>query len=361
MKILIVRYKYIFDRSWKEHWVATGSALLDDALRSFAAPRGHTVDVFFFDDMILKYGRDEARKKLWEYVSTNKPDVCFAGFSEFDWGEELFQKMHDQQHTAFVYIGDDDTWRWERISRHFAKYFHWIVTYDSRAVKKYKSIGITNVIHHQPGANTASFRKLDGLEKDIDVSFAGLWSKPRARVINVLRDAGINVLVRGVGWPEGPVSQEELIQIMNRSKINLALNTASFYVGWRSISRLFLRRANLGEGGSSIKLDIWNFPDNVRSWFMKRNLWVKARNFEVPATGTFELTEDADDLRDYYKLGEEIVVYKSDKDLVEKVRYYLAHPEEREAIAKRGYERTIREHSIEKRYEDIFRMIGKPL
>ena len=94
---------------------------------------------------------------------------------------------------------------------------------------------------------------------------------------------------------------------------------------------------------------------------MKRNTWVKARNFEVPACGTFELTEDADDLRDYYKLGEEIVVYKGDKDLVEKVGYYLAHPEEREEIARRGYERTIREHSIERRYEDIFLMIGKPL
>src|SRR6185437_16186874 len=144
-KILIVRYKYYFDRNWNKLGVQTGSALLDDCLRNFAAPRGHTVDVFFFDDMILQHGREGARQKLWEYVSTEKPDVCFAGFNEFDWGEELLQKMHDQPHTTFVYIGDDDTWRWERVSRHFAKYFHWIVTYDSRAVKKYESIGCKNI------------------------------------------------------------------------------------------------------------------------------------------------------------------------------------------------------------------------
>ncbi len=361
MKILIVRYKYAFDRNWKKLGEGAGSALLDVALRNFAAPRGHTVDVFFFDDMILRYGRDEARRKLWEYVSKEKPDVCVAGFSEYDWGEELFQKMHDQKSAVFVYIGDDDTWRWERVGRHFAKYFHWIVTYDSRAVEKYRRIGCKNIIHHQSGANIASFRKLPGIEKDIDISFAGLWSKPRARVINMLRKAGIDVFVRGVGWSEGPVSQEELIKVMNRSKIVLSLNTASFYIGWRALARLFFRRATLGEGGSAIKLDIQNFSDNVRSWLMKRNAWVKARNFEAPACGTFELTEDADDLRNYYKLGEEIVVYKNDKDLVEKVRYYLAHPEEREAIARRGYRRTIQEHSIERRYEDIFRMIGKPL
>ncbi len=73
------------------------------------------------------------------------------------------------------------------------------------------------------------------------------------------------------------------------------------------------------------------------------------------------MTEDADDLRDYYKLGEEIVVYKDNEDLVRKIKYYLAHEDERERIALRGYERTIRDHSTEKRFEDIFRMIGLPL
>jgi len=361
MKILIVRYKYVFDRNWKKLYEGEGSYCLEKSLAKVAEPKGHSVKAFFFDEAILTYGLKTAREKLWEYISTKKPDVCFAGFSEFDWGEELFQKMRDQNFTTFVYIGDDDTWRWERISRHFAKYFHWIVTYDSRAIKKYKSIGCKNIIHHQPGVNLESYRKLDGIKKDIDISFVGLWSKPRSRVIDAVRKADINVFVRGMGWPEGSVSQEELIKIINRSKIVLSLNTTSFYIGWRSIARLFFRRANLGEQGLSIKLDIWNFCDNVRSWLMKRNLWVKARNFEVPACGTMEITEDADDLRNYYKLGEEIVVYNNEKDLADKIKYYLTHPEEREEIAKRGYKRTIREHSIEKRFEDIFRMMGKPL
>ena len=45
----------------------------------------------------------------------------------------------------------------------------------------------------------------------------------------------------------------------------------------------------------------------------------------MPACGAFEMTEDADDLKNYFKLGEEIVVYNSDKDLVEKVRYSVYH------------------------------------
>jgi spore maturation protein CgeB len=66
-------------------------------------------------------------------------------------------------------------------------------------------------------------------------------------------------------------------------------------------------------------------------------------------------------MRDYYKLGEEIVVYENDRDLVDKIKYYLVHEEDREAIAKAGYERTLRDHSTERRFEDIFKMIGKPL
>lgn len=361
MKILIVRYKYNYDRDWNITGVAAGSYCLDESLKSFVQPKGHEVVTFLFDDEILKHGRDVARQKLWEFVCAEKPDVCFAGFSEYDWGEELFQKMHDQRHTTFVYIGDDDTWRWERISRHFAKYFHWIVTYDSRAVEKYKSIGCNNVIHHQAGVNLESYRKIQNIEKDIDVSFVGLWSPSRARAVAAVRNAGIDVFVRGLGWPEGPIKQDELITVLNRSKIALSLNSTSFYVGWRQIARLFLRRKHLGEPGFQYKLDIMNFYDNFRSWFMKRNLWVKARNFEVPACGTFELTEDADDLRDYYELGKEIVTYKDEKDLVEKIKYYLAHPREREEIERRGYERTIKDHSIERRFEDIFRLIGKPI
>ena len=140
MKILLVSYKYAYDRNWKKLRELTGNYCLHLSLAEIAEPRGHSVDVFFFDDAILSYGREEARARLWKYILTNKPDVCLAGFNEYDWGEELFKKMRDQQFTTFVFIGDDDTWRWERVSRHFSKYFTWILTYDSRAIKKYKSI-----------------------------------------------------------------------------------------------------------------------------------------------------------------------------------------------------------------------------
>lgn len=356
-----MNYKYAYDRTWKNLGRRAPSYYLEYLpLKTVAERHGHTADIFFIDEAILAHGREGARKVFLEYLATNKPDVCLAGFSEYDLGEETFKKVHDENLATLAYIGDDDTWRWERVSRHFAPYFHWIITYDSRAIPKYRRIGCKNIVHHQPGVDLSVYRKLDNITKDIDVSFVGIYNEPRAKLIRYLREAGINIFVRGMGWPEGPVGQDELIEIINRSKINLALNTSSFYVGWRPIVRLFFRRAHFGEGGSPIKLDILNFFDNVRMWLVKRNLQVKSRHFEVPACGTLEMTQDADDLKEYYKLGEEIVVYKDNKDLVEKIKYYLAHLEEREEIVKRGYARTIRDHSTEKRFEEIFRMMKMP-
>lgn len=362
MKILLVNYKYAYDREWHNLGRRALSYYLEYLpLKAVAEKHGHTADIFFIDEAIISFGRIGARQKFWEYIITEKPDVCLAGFNEYDLGKELFCKIKNETNTTLVYIGDDDTWRWERVGRHFAKCFTWILTYDSRAIKKYKNIGCNNIIHHQPGVDLKTYRKIGGVDKDIDVSFVGLWSKPRERLIEGLKAAGIDVFVRGTGWPSGPISQDELINVLNRSKISLALNTPAFYFGWRPIVRLFFRRSYFGEGGSKIKLDITNLFDNVRSWLMKRNLQVKSRHFEVTACGTMEMTQDADDMKNYLELGKEVVVYKDVSDLASKIRYYLAHPEEREEIAQRGYERTIRDHSTERRFEDIFRMIGRPL
>ena len=362
MKITLVNYRHAYDRAWKNLGRPMPSHYLEWLpLKTVAERHGHTAEIFYIDDAIKLYGIEGARKVFWEYIVREKPDVCFAGFNEYDLGKKLFLRIKNETNTTTVLIGDDDAWRWERVGKHFGLCFSWVLTYDSRAIAKYKGIGCKNVIHHQPGVDLKTYRKIEGIRKDIDVSFIGLWTKPRENLIGYLRDNGVSVFVRGRGWPEGQLPQDELVSVVNRSKIALSLNTPPFYWGLRPLARCFFRRAHFGEKGYPIKLDIVNFFDNVRMWRDKKNSQVKSRHFEVPACGSFEITQDADDMRAYYKLGEEIVVYENDRDLVHKIKYYLAHEDEREAIAMRGYERTLRDHSTERRFEDIFQMIGKPL
>lgn len=72
---------------------------------------------------------------------------------------------------------------------------------------------------------------------------------------------------------------------------------------------------------------------------------VTMRVFEGTACGALVLTDAvANGLDELFEIGREIVVYQDDRDLLEKIAYYLAHEEEREAIARAGQERTLREH-----------------
>ena len=87
---------------------------------------------------------------------------------------------------------------------------------------------------------------------------------------------------------------------------------------------------------------------------------IKGRNFEVPGCGGFLLTGRAENLEAYYEIGREIVCFESTEELIEKARYYLAHEDERAAIARAGYERTMKEHTYAHRFAEIFRRAGLP-
>jgi len=65
----------------------------------------------------------------------------------------------------------------------------------------------------------------------------------------------------------------------------------------------------------------------------------------------------ADNLNDYYQKGKEIVCFNNNQEMLEKAKYYLEHEDERKAIALAGYQRTINEHTYEKRFQEIFKTI----
>src|SRR5205807_8777796 len=81
---------------------------------------------------------------------------------------------------------------------------------------------------------------------------------------------------------------------------------------------------------------------------------IKARTFEVPGAGGFLLTEDAPGLERFYRIGEEIDSFADVDELEAKIRYYLADPRRRDAVAVRGFERTRDEHTYDSRMREIF-------
>lgn len=121
----------------------------------------------------------------------------------------------------------------------------------------------------------------------------------------------------------GVLSDTEMVKMYSRSKINLGFSTC----GETHLS---------GE----------------------RILQIRLRDFEVPMSGGFYMVEYMEELEEFYEIGKEIVCYAGVEDLADKVRYYLRHDDEREAVRRAGYERCLRDHTWQKRFAAAFRQMG---
>ncbi len=85
------------------------------------------------------------------------------------------------------------------------------------------------------------------------------------------------------------------------------------------------------------------------------------RLYETTGLGTLLITDQKDNLNDLFAVGKEVISYDSADTLISQVQYYLAHNNEREAIAKAGQERTLREHTYQQRMKTLTTMLERYL
>jgi spore maturation protein CgeB len=81
------------------------------------------------------------------------------------------------------------------------------------------------------------------------------------------------------------------------------------------------------------------------------------RLFEVTGVGTCLLTDHKKNITDFFEPDKEIVIYKSAEECVEKIGWLLSHPAELKQISDAGQRRTLRDHSFERRAEELNEII----
>jgi spore maturation protein CgeB len=162
------------------------------------------------------------------------------------------------------------------------------------------------------------FRPMPG-PKLYDVCFVGAHYGIRAQMVRALDRAGIRVQVFGSGWPHGRLPGNRMPELFARSKIVLGCGTIGYCTDFFAL---------------------------------------KMRDFDGPMSGSLYLTHDNPDLQGLFENGREIVTFKDIPDMVTKVRYYLGHAAEREAIAERGRARAVRDHTWTQRFRRMFDTLG---
>jgi len=162
-----------------------------------------------------------------------------------------------------------------------------------------------------------------------DVVFVGHYEPDfRLNAMNALAERGYRLNLFGAGWNDSvrPVDDS-------------------------SLQSCFPVRPVLGEeyrkavSGAKIAL----------SFLSKRNAdTYTRRNFQIPAMGAFMLSEYSDDLASLFEEGTDAEYFRSIPELLDKTEYYLKHDASRERIARRGYERVVRDgHDVTSRMKQF--------
>lgn len=82
------------------------------------------------------------------------------------------------------------------------------------------------------------------------------------------------------------------------------------------------------------------------------------RLFESLATGSLVLTNKLPTLNELFQNEKHLVTYNTLDEAVERADYYIHHEDERESIAKAGYEEFINKHTYEHRVKEALSLAG---
>lgn len=206
------------------------------------------------------------------------------------------------------------------------------ITTKSYNVNELKALGAKKVFFIGNGFCPDIHRPVDVTDEEKkyfggQVGFVGTYEEARAESIAFLANNGIQIKIWGHGWG-GKIGMAN-IEVMDREVLaeEYAKTICSF-----DINLNFLRKVN-------------------------RDLQT-TRSIEIPACGGFMLAERTAEHLSLFKEGIESEYFDSNTELLNKVRYYLTHVEERKRIAKAGYERCIHGgYSNQDRLKTIFNYI----
>lgn len=215
----------------------------------------------------------------------------------------------------------------------------WIFDSIYNLSKIYKTLSFYNTIYTFEGTDLGFFEengysakflplcadetiyKPQSYEKSIDVFFVGSMSNERVEFFRRLYKAipDINMCIYG-----RYVGKYDYIGKYKRKK-----NQEEKY-----FTNRFLSPAEINEYYSKSKICL-NIHHNQTKYGGNMRL------FETLAAGGFQMVNENDYIKENFMGG--VVTYKDEQDLIDKIKYYLEHDEERSVISKLGHEKVMKD------------------
>jgi spore maturation protein CgeB len=258
---------------------------------------------------------------------------------------------------------------------HLAPRFDYCLHSEKEARDKFLRVGARPV--WWPMASNPTYFHPMSARRTYDVTFVGGAYALRSRYIYQLLERDIAVDVFGPGWRHGARSRlrasikrnillGHLLTASSRETRAARSGALAAFDFERFVAAKYSERfhdplsddeAVLLYSQTTISLgflEVYDRHDSSRALLRHMHL----RDFEAPMCGALYCTGFTTELAELFEPDREVIVYRNDDELVDKLRFYLSHPENAERVRQAGLRRALAEHTYQIRYKALFAEIG---
>lgn len=239
-------------------------------------------------------------------------EVCFVGrLYDENFYDEFCNHLPQTLQNYFLDVFEKAAFRWDGVNRINGTVSNELVSYIRKVTPGFQMVNLFDIPDSVYFENGYLIRKIANIE--------------RICVLNLLAESFSVTLyttsktaeerLKGVKIMPPICSERDLHNTFQRSKINLNISLKGI------------------EGGT---------PQRV---------------MDIMGAGGFVLTNYCPETAELFREDEEIVMFRTPEELVEKVDYYLKHDKEREQIAYKGYQKVMQCYTYERKVKDLLEWI----
>jgi glycosyltransferase involved in cell wall biosynthesis len=192
-------------------------------------------------------------------------------------------------------------------------FFDWYFFMNTSCVEHAAARGIDTASYLPHSVDLDAFHPIRDQRKQYDLCFVGNWSPKRQEYLEAALEVSDNIAIYGSRWRKNNVFKPKMFLCIKGKYID-GEQLNDLY----NASRVVLNITNWGKGDGT-----------------KRS-GMNMRVLEVPATGSFLLTDGSRELSDFLVSGTHVGTYEGVDDFAAQFRHWLDHPVEAAAIAEQG-------------------------
>jgi hypothetical protein len=285
-------------------------------------------DRYFYLDYMRRYaaaGWKALRQDILDLVDQEHVDTVFfiLWSSDMSFDLDFLEELSGKVQIVMNFF--DTEYFFPSVDRYYAQVADLVILPDHLARFGYEHLGIPA---HTSFAlfDKEHYRRLER-PKDIDVSFIGnVLQADRRDYVQFLKDNGIAVQTYGVGSDNGFVSFEQMVDIFNRSRINLNFTSTS--------------------NSANYVVKVPSINQRIRQ--------SKGRPIEIALCGGFILSQNAPGIEHMFEPGREIAIFHDKEQLLALIRERLNAADETQAMADASHARALAQYDVVAGFRTIF-------